>query len=185
MAWRQPGDKALSEPIFVVLPTHTCVTRPQWVEMSRLSGIGLFWKYQLVETSCGKLHLSNPLLFANKHKNQLSCFRFEFNPMPTGAIVFTARRRYLYTINSKFFTDFDILKCFLIAFLISRYGHWKCHEIRFDLINILKMSSDHTWNRKSVLKAHYLTKFSIVDSYWFATLLPVNQEPWGPCQQGF
>ena len=31
MAWRRPGDKPLSEPMLVFLPTHTCVTRPQWV----------------------------------------------------------------------------------------------------------------------------------------------------------
>ena len=30
MAWRRPGDKPLSEPMMVVLPTHMCVTRPQW-----------------------------------------------------------------------------------------------------------------------------------------------------------
>ena len=31
MAWCQPGDKPLSEPIMVCLLTHICVTRPQWV----------------------------------------------------------------------------------------------------------------------------------------------------------
>ena len=32
MAWRSPGDKPLSEPMMVRLPTHICVTRPQWVK---------------------------------------------------------------------------------------------------------------------------------------------------------
>ena len=31
MAWRRPGDKPLSEPMMVRLPTHICVARPQWV----------------------------------------------------------------------------------------------------------------------------------------------------------
>ena len=31
MAWCQPGDKPLSEPMMVRLPTHICITRPQWV----------------------------------------------------------------------------------------------------------------------------------------------------------
>ena len=31
MAWRWPGDKALSEPMMVSLLTHICVTQPQWV----------------------------------------------------------------------------------------------------------------------------------------------------------
>ena len=32
MAWRRPDDKPLSEPMMVSLPTHICVTRPQWVK---------------------------------------------------------------------------------------------------------------------------------------------------------
>ena len=32
LAWRLAGDKPLSEPIMVSLPTHICVTRPQWVK---------------------------------------------------------------------------------------------------------------------------------------------------------
>ena len=32
MAWRRPGDKPLSEPMLVSLPTHICVTWPQWVK---------------------------------------------------------------------------------------------------------------------------------------------------------
>ena len=33
MAWRRSGDKPLSEPVMVRLPTHICVTRPQWVKI--------------------------------------------------------------------------------------------------------------------------------------------------------
>ena len=32
MAWRRPGDKPLSQPMMVRLPTHIYVTRPQWVK---------------------------------------------------------------------------------------------------------------------------------------------------------
>ena len=31
MAWRRQGDKPLTEPMMVRLPTHICVTRPPWV----------------------------------------------------------------------------------------------------------------------------------------------------------
>ena len=31
MAWSRPGEKPLSEPMMVSLPTHICVTQPQWV----------------------------------------------------------------------------------------------------------------------------------------------------------
>ena len=30
-AWRRPSDKPLSKPMMYSLPTHICVTRPQWV----------------------------------------------------------------------------------------------------------------------------------------------------------
>ena len=36
MAWRRPGDKPLSEPMVVSLPTHICVIRPQWVKGQRV-----------------------------------------------------------------------------------------------------------------------------------------------------
>ena len=32
MAWRRSGDKPLSERMMANLPTHICVTRPQWVK---------------------------------------------------------------------------------------------------------------------------------------------------------
>ena len=32
MDWRRSGDNPLSEPMMVRLPTHICVTRPQWVK---------------------------------------------------------------------------------------------------------------------------------------------------------
>ena len=35
MAWSRPGDKPLTEPMMVILTTHICVTRPQWVNTSR------------------------------------------------------------------------------------------------------------------------------------------------------
>ena len=35
MAWRRSGDKPLFEPMMVSLPTHICVTRPQWVNTLR------------------------------------------------------------------------------------------------------------------------------------------------------
>ena len=34
MTWHRSGDKPLSEPMMVRLPTNICVTRPQWVNSS-------------------------------------------------------------------------------------------------------------------------------------------------------
>ena len=36
MAWYRSDDKPLSEPMMVSLPTHICITRPQWVNTLRL-----------------------------------------------------------------------------------------------------------------------------------------------------
>ena len=37
MGWRRTGDKPLSEPMMVRLPTHICVTRPQWVNFHQMN----------------------------------------------------------------------------------------------------------------------------------------------------
>ena len=34
-AWRRSGDKPLCEPMMISLPTHICVTRPQWVNSGK------------------------------------------------------------------------------------------------------------------------------------------------------
>ena len=49
MAWRRLGDKPLSEPMMIWLPTHICVTRPQWVNWSNVDirsimPYGIFYK---------------------------------------------------------------------------------------------------------------------------------------------
>ena len=49
MAWHRPGDKTFSEPQMVRLPTHICVTRPQWVE----DGVALCGT---TLTMCQKVH---------------------------------------------------------------------------------------------------------------------------------
>ena len=45
MAWRRPGDKPLSGPMMVRLPTHICVTRSQWVKRLTPVCCSTFWKY--------------------------------------------------------------------------------------------------------------------------------------------
>ena len=44
MAWRRLGDKPLSEPMMVSLPTHICVTRPQCDNGTALQ---LTWKEEI------------------------------------------------------------------------------------------------------------------------------------------
>ena len=44
MAWRRPSDKPLFEPMLVRLPTHICVTRPQWVK-----AMWVCWSYPVID----------------------------------------------------------------------------------------------------------------------------------------
>ena len=50
MAWRQPGDKPLSEQMMVRLQMHLCVTQPQWVNNTGrvliVRRAGLLWSQQ-------------------------------------------------------------------------------------------------------------------------------------------
>ena len=50
MAWRRSGDKPLSEPMMVRLPTHICVTLPQWVKYS-VTQLNLTWDQGHVSVS--------------------------------------------------------------------------------------------------------------------------------------
>ena len=58
MAWRRPGDKPLSEPMMVSLPTHICVTRSQWVNL--LWSSDAIWWHRSV-ANCLFLTEKNPL----------------------------------------------------------------------------------------------------------------------------
>ena len=43
MAWRRSGDKLLSEPVMVTVPTHIYVTRPQWINAKKT--LLMNWNY--------------------------------------------------------------------------------------------------------------------------------------------
>ena len=78
MAWRRLGDKSLSEPMMVSLPTHICVTRPQWYvltqscrharKQSRWSENVIFYPR---EHRCQISNLWSKLAIGNKRRNFL------------------------------------------------------------------------------------------------------------------
>ena len=61
MAWRQPGDKPLSEPVMVSLLTHLCVTWPQWVNVQ------IFCLQQSMTMSGEKLGASDWQIIVGSH----------------------------------------------------------------------------------------------------------------------
>ena len=50
MAWRWPGVKPLSEPMMVYLPTHICVTQPQWVHVKNVYSSNSWLKKNLCQS---------------------------------------------------------------------------------------------------------------------------------------
>ena len=67
MAWRRPGNKPLSEPMIVRLPTHICVTRPQWVSIHLRAKSGeMFKNYPSHELEMTNLRLQQQLLGTNE-----------------------------------------------------------------------------------------------------------------------
>ena len=76
MAWRRPGDKPLSEPMMVRLPTHIRVTQPQWVNTSHNQSsppfcgayIVIIWNdHKLPRIHCILLYIWNNLDHWSKH----------------------------------------------------------------------------------------------------------------------
>ena len=67
MAWRRPGDKPISWPMCVNLLTHICVTRPQWVKLSKFVFGAVFdiKNLKMIETNPKEEHIQS--LWVNKH----------------------------------------------------------------------------------------------------------------------
>ena len=63
MAWRRQGDKPLSKPMMVRLPTHIWVTRPQWVNMTTNNAC----YYDI--TSITRAHMTCCCLHHSDHKS--------------------------------------------------------------------------------------------------------------------
>ena len=78
MAWRRPGDKPLSEPMVVSLPTHICVIRPQWVKDSSFHQIRE-WAY-----TCDVIRFIEELLktFSTQFVAQHKPCKPEHQPIP-------------------------------------------------------------------------------------------------------
>ena len=81
MAWRRPGDKPLSGPMMVRLPTHICVTRPQWVKCvqarKKIKHTCIYvYTWQFREP------LSNKFKYNKLHENLPSVFLWYYQTRP-------------------------------------------------------------------------------------------------------
>ena len=66
MAWRRPGDKPLSEPMMVNLPTHICVTRPQWVNTLRPRQNGRYYPEDIFKSTFLKENIKISIMISLK-----------------------------------------------------------------------------------------------------------------------
>ena len=81
MAWRRSGDKPLSEPMMVRLPTHICVTRPQWVKawISNYNSYILWNKFTYPCPSIGCVSTKTIEYLREEHKNNYFWHRHRFS----------------------------------------------------------------------------------------------------------
>ena len=89
MTWHRPGEKPLSEPMKVKLPTNICVTRPQWVNASALGdAICIFQtnikdRYYVPRTKCSLINIAGAAqaIFSTEFlwkKSIMFCTKFQW-----------------------------------------------------------------------------------------------------------
>ena len=76
MAWRRPGDKPLSEPMIVSLPTHICVIRSQWVNRHHFTGWSAKYNITMKPHKSQMELWSIYLWWRNKQLNKISINRW-------------------------------------------------------------------------------------------------------------
>ena len=82
MAWRRSGDKPLSQPMMTSLPTHICVTRPQWLLSYLLAkptcvcSIQSFYMFLFTTLGETKCYHKGHLRMAGSH----SCWKILLHP---------------------------------------------------------------------------------------------------------
>ena len=63
MAWRRSGDKPSSYATLISLPTHICVTRPQWVN-TNIHIVNCDYQYLVISVLCNPYVITKSLLLS-------------------------------------------------------------------------------------------------------------------------
>ena len=72
MAWRRSGDKPLSEPMMVSLPTHICVNRTQWIKY-----LVSQWRWYVFN-----MLLGTRIIYENiEYLGRFYCVRWQHSPL--------------------------------------------------------------------------------------------------------
>ena len=97
MAWRRSGDKPLSESMLVSLPTHVCVTTPQWVNGKTVSA----------QTFCCNCFKDNDILVSisyNKAQTDCfctNCFSFNFMQQAPEVLLWLLYKQWIFTFATQ------------------------------------------------------------------------------------
>ena len=81
MAWRRPGDKPLSEPMMVSLPTHICITRPQWVNIYvyKVLNVDKMFPKAIIKGTIYFCVIANLMTIFPKHISERKNLRFDLH----------------------------------------------------------------------------------------------------------
>ena len=119
MAWRRSGDKPLSEPMMVSLPTHICVTQPQWVNNFRCSQWHRYCQHNDINVSLYLTDMNTEYLEKYHTEPKVMIMIFTIS-----CITFSHFCYHIYHCIAQYFNIFN--KCLLVTIWHS----WKhvCHS---------------------------------------------------------
>ena len=93
MAWRQPGNKPLSEPMMIILLKHICITQPQWVNTTiTCENILSILSFMNKNVNMCTLNLSSQcrkakLAYISSAETRILCSNYKFDTMVADALV--------------------------------------------------------------------------------------------------
>ena len=146
MAWRRPGDKPLSEPMMVSLPTHICVARPQWVntlrprQNSRHFADDIFQRILLKENVWISIKLSLKLVPKSPINNIPAIFRSRDKPLSEPMMVNLLT--HICVTRLQWVTRYPmaiIIPCFSFLMILSERSR-KCRPVVFLILNASRWS---------------------------------------------
>ena len=157
MAWRRLGDKPLSESMMVSLPTHICVTRPQWVKTH-------FWWFSFSPCMplCNSSHLVVTVTYLNVSAINLLIFMSSLNS-PTN--IMTA----LFSMHDITMLQQLHLRCHNGPTLVCPYSVWNTVSENFWLPTRPPMEEGRVnteWSIEAMCWVH-LTIFTFVYIIYF------------------
>ena len=165
MAWRRSGDKPLSEPVMVILPTHKCVTRPQWL----IRCICRYW-LQLLEIFANISYHLNEGESMYIQMIAMSCWIFTYTDCLTNPCMDCLEWKVV-NFDKTIYCCESQRNCLIVGF--SNRVHWFEWEPNTAFQNVHHLD----WWSNYTVRARYFPKILITETY----SLPIGalyEMPW-------